>query len=133
MARQKNHRRDFLKGLFAGVTVVTFPGAAFTYAANDKLNMACIGAGGQATGGINTALGQSLLAVAEVDQKGKGKQSLDKVGKEAPGAKLYTDYRKLFDEHKGKIQKEKCIGVRGRISNRNGEYSIVADALKELV
>jgi len=99
--RKENGRRNFIKGLFAGVTILTFPGAARTYAANEKLNMACIGAGGQAGAGIGAALGQNLVAVAEVDQEKAGKKNLERVMKEAPGCKVFTDYRKLFDEVKG--------------------------------
>lgn len=93
-------RRQFVKaGLFAGVTVITAPGVARSYARNEKLRMAAIGAGGQAAGGINAALGEHLVAVAEVDPDGRGKQSLAKVREKSPETKLYTDYRKLFDQH----------------------------------
>ena len=93
-------RRRFLKhSTMASITFMFTPGIARTYAANEKLVMACIGAGGHATGGIKQARGQHLVAVAGVDEKDRGKGSLAKVKEKQPDAKLYTDYRKLFDEH----------------------------------
>ena len=93
-------RRTFVKaGLFAGVTICTAPGVARSFQRNEKLRMAAIGAGGQASGGVNAGLREQLAAVAEVDPDGRGKQSLDKVRQQSPDTKLYTDYRKLFDEH----------------------------------
>jgi predicted dehydrogenase len=80
--------------------VITAPGAAFSYARNEKLRMASIGAGGQAGGGINAGLGEHLVAVAEVDLDGRGKQNIQKVRDQSPDTKIYTDYRKLFDEQK---------------------------------
>jgi predicted dehydrogenase len=93
-------RRRFLQNTtYAGITFLFTPGIARTYAANEKLVMACVGAGGQATGGVYTALGQHLVAIAEVDPDGRGKGSLSKVHEQQPDAKLYTDYRQLFDKH----------------------------------
>ena len=99
--RANTGRRDFLKGIFAGVTVLTFPGAATTYAANEKLNFVCIGAGGQAGAGISTGMNHNFVAIAEVDQGTRGKANIAKVKEKFPGVKLYTDYRKLFEEVKG--------------------------------
>lgn len=94
-------RRDFTKaGLYAGVTIMTAPGVAFSYARNEKLRMAAIGAGGQAGGGVNAGLGEQLVAVAEVDLDGRGKENIRKIREKSPSTKVYTDYRRLFDDHK---------------------------------
>ncbi len=93
-------RRGFVKaGLFAGITVMTAPGVAFSYARNEKLRMALIGAGGRAGAGVGPALGEQLVAVAEVDLEGKAKGNLDKIRKDSPDTKIYTDFRELFDKH----------------------------------
>lgn len=41
-------------------------------------------------------------------------------------------FPRVFEEHREKIEPEKCIAVRGRISDRNDELSIIAEAVKEL-
>lgn len=41
-------------------------------------------------------------------------------------------FPKLYAEHKELLSPEKCIGVKGRLSTRNGEMSIVSEALKAL-
>ncbi len=99
MSRRISRRRFLKAGAAAGTFLLVAPGVARTFAANEKLDMAAIGAGGQAAGGVGTALGQNCIAVAEVDLKGRGKKMIDKVRKEAPGAQIYTDFRKLFDAH----------------------------------
>lgn len=92
-------RRQFLRSsAFAGLTVLTAPNVVRGTEANSRLRMACIGAGGRAGAGIGPALGQELVAVAEVDQA-RAAKSLERIKKQAPGAKIYTDYRKLFDKH----------------------------------
>ncbi len=93
-------RRQFLKtGFFASVTIITAPGVAFTYQRNEKLRMASIGAGGRAGAGIHSGLKEHLVAVAEVDPLGRGKQNLERVKRESPSTRHYTDFRKLFDKH----------------------------------
>src|SRR5262245_38346378 len=83
--RGRVSRRAFTKaGLFAGFTVMTAPGVAFSYARNEKQRMASIGAGGQAGGGINAGLGEHLVAVAEVDLEGRGRQNIEKVREKSP-------------------------------------------------
>jgi predicted dehydrogenase len=93
-------RRQFLKaGLFAGITIMTAPGVARSYQRNEKLRMASIGAGGQAGAGINAGLGQHLVAVAEVDLENRGRSNIERVRRESPSTKIYTDFRQLFDKH----------------------------------
>jgi DNA polymerase III alpha subunit len=41
-------------------------------------------------------------------------------------------FPKLFTEHKELLKAEHCIAIKGRLSGRNGETSIVAEALKPL-
>ena len=41
-------------------------------------------------------------------------------------------FSRLFDQFKPLLESERCVAIRGRVSFRNGEPSIVADSLKEL-
>ena len=41
-------------------------------------------------------------------------------------------FPKLFTKHKDILVNESCISIKGRVSKRNGETSIVAEAIKEL-
>jgi len=41
-------------------------------------------------------------------------------------------FPKNFSEHRNIIKPESCIALRGRLSNRNGELSLVAENLKAL-
>ena len=92
-------RRILQASSYAGITFLFKPTLVFGYAENEKLRMACIGAGGQAGAGIGPGMSQNLVAIAEVDPDGKGKGNIDKVLKASPDTKIYTDYRQLFDKH----------------------------------
>lgn len=97
-----NHtsRRRFLKT--AGSAGVGFSilqaGSARTYAANEKLNVASIGAGGQARSDIAGLSSQNIVAFADVDWDRAAKSF-----QEYPKAKQYKDYRKMLDEMHGEI------------------------------
>jgi len=41
-------------------------------------------------------------------------------------------FSRVFAEHREKIEPEKCIALRGRLSDRNDELSIIAEEIKEL-
>ncbi len=100
MSRRVNRRRFLKEGVFAGAVILVGPGLARTYAANAKLDFAVIGVGGRAGAGVEPALGENCVAVAEPDMKGRGKGNVEKIGKAAPSCRFYTDYRRLFDAHK---------------------------------
>ena len=92
-------RRQSLK---AAATFMILPaGLARGYAANDKLNIGVIGLTGM--GGVDAktfnGLGDNIAAICDVDST-----ILDKRGAEYPGARKYTDFRKM-------IEKEKLDGV----------------------
>ncbi|HPD15731.1 MAG TPA: Gfo/Idh/MocA family oxidoreductase [Planctomycetota bacterium] len=94
-------RRGFLKSSVV-LTAGAF-GAPYVISAEskrEKVKMAVIGAGGQGGAGMGTARGENLVAVCDVDAKRAGK-GLDEAKKQNPDLKVYTDYRKLFDEVKG--------------------------------
>lgn len=41
-------------------------------------------------------------------------------------------FPKVFEQFKSLLEKDKCLSVKGKISERNGEISLLADAVKEL-
>jgi len=88
-------RRGFLKGaaVAAGVTVLTGPFRPGAYAANEKLNCACIGTGGRGGAHVEASGRENCVALCDVD-----KNTLAGAAKRFPKAKAFTDYRKMFDE-----------------------------------
>ena len=90
-------RREFLSG--AASTVAAFaivPRHVFGMGAtppSDKLNIACIGVGGQGGGNVDAVRGQNLVALCDVDAR-RSARSLKKY----PDVKQYRDFRKMLDE-----------------------------------
>jgi DNA polymerase-3 subunit alpha len=41
-------------------------------------------------------------------------------------------FPRLYNEHKAILSQESCIILQGRVSNRNGEFSLVAEKVKAL-
>jgi len=94
-------RREFLKS--SALAMAGTLGAPFVATAanqGEKLKLAVVGAGGRGGAGMGAARGELLVAVADVDPKRAGK-GLDNARKQFPELKVYTDYRELFDKHKG--------------------------------
>jgi predicted dehydrogenase len=88
------NRREFIKS--AAVTATTFTilqaGSARTYAANEKLNIASVGAGGQAGGDIRSLSSENIVGLCDVDWK-RAAGSF----KHYPKAKRFKDYRKMLE------------------------------------
>ena len=93
-------RRKFLR--VAGTSAATFmilqSGSARTYRANEKLNIAGVGAGGQAAGDIRKVDSENIVALCDVDWE-RAAGSL----KRYPNAKRYNDYRVMLSEMAPKI------------------------------
>jgi len=91
------NRRDFLKGASVGAGVLVLTGAFRTsaYAANAKLNVALIGVGGQAAAGHRMAAAENVVAMCDADA-----DRMTAFAGQQPQAKTYTDWRKLYDNHK---------------------------------
>ena len=67
--------------------------------ANEKLNLAWVGFGNQGGGDLGAcAGGNNIVALCDCDQS-----ILDRGKKNFPGAKLYTDFRKMLREMGDKI------------------------------
>lgn len=88
-------RRRFVKSAAQAATVFTIlkAGSARTYAANEKLNIASIGAAGQAGGDIDQLKSQNIVALCDVDWRHAAGTF-----KKFPEAKKFKDYRKMLDE-----------------------------------
>jgi predicted dehydrogenase len=103
-------RRQSLK---TAATFMILPaGLARGYTANDKLDIGVIGLTGM--GGVDAktfnGLGENIAAICDVDSA-----ILDKRGAEYPGARKYTDFRKM-------IEKEKLDGVVVAVPDHNHAY-----------
>lgn len=100
-------RRGFLQGsVSAAAGVLAGPmvfaadsgNSAASTAANSKINVALIGAGGQGRGDMKNLLsaGQRIVAICDPDEKQIVEARKD-AGDAGAGAKAYSDYRKLLE------------------------------------
>ena len=93
-------RRGFLKSsgkATIGLTILQ-SGSARTFAANEKLNLASIGAGGQAAGDIQALSSENFVALCDVDWNRAASMF-----RKHPKAKQYRDYRVMLDERSKEI------------------------------
>lgn len=93
-------RRKFLQtsGSAGFAFTILQAGSARTYAANEKLNIVSVGAGGQAAGDIRNLASQNIIGLADVDwRRAAG------TFKTHPKAKQFKDYRVMFDKMESKI------------------------------
>jgi predicted dehydrogenase len=94
-------RRQFIKGsLFVATAAAAHrtwaqeaPAITSTKSPNSKLNTAVIGCGGRGGAHVGPASEENLVAVCDVN-----KPAMEKVREKHSSVKMYTDYRKLYDE-----------------------------------
>ncbi|MHB8898241.1 MAG: Gfo/Idh/MocA family protein [Thermoguttaceae bacterium] len=88
-------RRQFLAAAAAasGWTILRSSRSAFGYEANEKLNLALIGAGGRGAANLEGVQGENIVALCDVDQR----RAADTFAR-YPAVKKYVDYRRLLDE-----------------------------------
>jgi predicted dehydrogenase len=89
-------RRNFLSlssTLAAGIFAA--PAMLRSQSPNSKLNIAMIGVGGQANSNYSGLKSENIVALCDVDSN-----SLAKAAERSPGARQWSDYRKMFDELK---------------------------------
>ncbi|MCS7265977.1 MAG: Gfo/Idh/MocA family oxidoreductase [Armatimonadetes bacterium] len=96
-------RRKFIRGALLsgfGFLILRNPKSAWSYQANNKLNMAFVGAGGQGGGlvGVFSGMGENVVALCDVDD-----QRAAESYKRFPNAKKFKDFRKMFDETANEI------------------------------
>jgi len=79
----------------AGFLLLSNGRRAFSFQANEKLNVAGIGVGGQGRGDLDNiaANGVNVVALCDADKARAGD-----VYQKYPSAKVYTDFRRMFDE-----------------------------------
>src|SRR5579872_7217742 len=87
-------RRQFLgaSALAAGAVVSGAPAILRAANANDKLNIAIIGAGGRGAANTHEVLSENIAALCDVSEA-----NLDRAALQFPKARKFTDFRKLFD------------------------------------
>jgi predicted dehydrogenase len=93
-------RRRFLASAAASTAAFTIlpSGSARTFAANEKLNIAAIGAGGRAAGVLRGVDSENIVALCDVDEQ-RAAESFETYSR----AKRYKDYRVMLDELHGSI------------------------------
>jgi len=95
ITRHPVSRRKFLQGAAAaaGAAVLGAPAIARALGANDKLDIAIIGAGGRGAGNMNDVSSETIVAVCDVSG-----QNLAAAARKHPQARKETDFRKLYDK-----------------------------------
>ena len=89
-------RRDFIKGSAIGVGSFLFlrdSRSAFGFPANEKLNIALIGAGGKGHANLGGVSGENIVALCDVDSR----RAADAF-KAYPDVPKFTDYRRMLDK-----------------------------------
>ncbi|MDA1041030.1 MAG: Gfo/Idh/MocA family oxidoreductase [Planctomycetota bacterium] len=103
-------RRSALKTMsFASAGVFTGLAARPSLAANDKLQIACIGTANRAGANIDGVAGQAIVALCDIDDvyldrltKPQGQAGNSKPAR-FPDVRIYHDYREMIDRDVGKI------------------------------
>jgi len=96
----KIKRRDFLKLAGATGLLAAFPAPAFAQQqnVNSLLNIAFIGTGGMGGANVNAMGGENTVALCDTDAN-----RLNEGRERFPNARLFRDYRKMFDEAEKEI------------------------------
>ena len=95
-------RRDFLKNTAAASAAIAGAGvwsqlpAAESKSPNEKLDIVCIGTSNQARFSIGNVQRENIVAMCDIDDN-----YLNRAKGQFPKAKMYNDFRKLFDKEKG--------------------------------
>jgi len=96
-------RRRFLKSTGAGAALFSsgvWSGVAAneSNAANEKLNIACVGVANRAAADVQGVAGENIVAICDID-----KNYLDRAAADFPNIRTYSDYREMIDQEKGKV------------------------------
>jgi predicted dehydrogenase len=107
-------RRTALKSLSAvtaGLSAGVFTGVAprVSRAANDKLQIACIGTANRAAANVDGVAGQAIVALCDIDDtyldrltKPQGEPGKERPAR-FPDARIYHDYRELIEREAGTV------------------------------
>jgi hypothetical protein len=89
-------RRQFIRrAALAGAALAGAPAFVSSRAAGEKLNVVIIGCGGRGGANMQAVLGENIVALCDVSEP-----NLLQAAQKAPRAKLFRDFRKLYDELK---------------------------------
>jgi predicted dehydrogenase len=89
-------RREFVQGAaLAGAAVLGLPGFVRSRSPSEKLRIAIIGCGGRGAANMKPMLGETIVALCDVDEN-----NLLKAAQQVPQAKKFRDFRKLYDDLK---------------------------------
>lgn len=91
----KVSRRRFLASSIVGAGAASLGAPAFLRAANanDRLNIAIIGAGGRGIPNTADVASENIVALCDVSEA-----NLDRAAQQFPKARKFTDFRRLFDQ-----------------------------------
>jgi hypothetical protein len=121
-------RRDMLRATaVAAAGTIAFPYivSAQVRGANEKIRIASVGVGGKGDGDVDQAVaaGGEIVALCDVDEN-----TLNNKAKKYPKAKLYRDFRKMFDEMDKSIDAatvstpDHCHGLAAATAMRLGKH-----------
>jgi predicted dehydrogenase len=93
-------RREALQtgGMLATGVWLGVSSAARAEAANERLNIACVGIGGQGNANVSALSSQNIVALCDVDQVRAGKNF-----ERFPKARRFVDFRRMLDEMEKQI------------------------------
>jgi predicted dehydrogenase len=98
MNKNQIHRRSFLQRTALATAALSFPfvSARNVLGANERLNIAAIGAGGKGAVDVDGCSSENIYALCDVDEKNAGGTF-----QKFPKAKLFKDFRKMLEQEKG--------------------------------
>lgn len=101
--QSRHNRRDFLRITGAGAAVLSSGvwselAAQDSKSANGKLNVACVGTANRAAASVSEMKNENVVALCDVD-----KNYLDRAAEQFPNARLYRDYREMFEKEASKL------------------------------
>jgi predicted dehydrogenase len=86
-------RRDFLKTTSLASAALAFPAILRSQTPNNKLNIACVGVGGQGRSAVNGLKDENFVAFCDVDDA----RAAQTYG-EYPDVPRFRDYRRMFEK-----------------------------------
>src|SRR5437870_5461795 len=86
------NRRQILGTTVAGAAALGAPAFVSCREPSGKLNIAIIGCGGRGASNLRGVGGENIVALCDVNE-----ENLQKAAKNYPQAKLFRDFRKLYD------------------------------------
>jgi predicted dehydrogenase len=93
MPRTPPSRRAFLKSSAVTASALAAPGFLRARGANEKLNIAIIGAGGRGAANLKGVEGENVVALCDVNTN-----AVEAAAVKHPKAEKFTDYWQLFDK-----------------------------------